>query len=122
MQNPSDFSALIETRKPVWIALSELFLDTDPSLAYAYIARTLAASPYTLNELYAILCYEVAPLLKINLYAPAGVWEGFDEDWLVKKLTPGINRKPWFSFGLPKAIQADWQETKRYIEIYRQKN
>ena len=67
MQNPSDFSALVETRKPVWIALSELFLDVDPSLAYDYIARTLAASPYTLNELYAILCDEVAPLLKSNL-------------------------------------------------------
>jgi hypothetical protein len=39
------------TRRPVWIALSDLFLDTDVRLHYASIVGVLAASPCSLDQL-----------------------------------------------------------------------
>lgn len=39
---------------PVWIALSDLLLDTDTRLSFPYIARTLAESPHSDHEIEAI--------------------------------------------------------------------
>ena len=66
-------------RRPVWAAWSELYLDTEPTAATLdAVARALAASPYAVAELAAILLDEVHPCLVINLLVPAGVWSGFD--------------------------------------------
>tara|TARA_B100000700_G_scaffold46361_1_gene48689 strand:+ start:3497 stop:3892 length:396 start_codon:yes stop_codon:yes gene_type:complete len=73
----------LDNRAPVWLALSELFLDTTVSDHYDAIARCCAHSPYSLNELAFILHYEVAPVLWRNLLSPAGHWSGFDEQWLI---------------------------------------
>ncbi|MFZ1389035.1 MAG: hypothetical protein WBP46_04450 [Thiolinea sp.] len=122
MQNKTDLSSLITARKPVWIALSQLFIISEYQDSPETIARTLAASSYTIDEIDAILRYELTPALRANLSIFAWPGDAFDEAWLVKKLTPRINRQPWFSFGLPKAIQADWQQVKQYLAIYRHKN
>jgi hypothetical protein len=74
-------------RHPVWIALSDLFLDTDTRLSFPYIARTLAASPYSDDELAAIFQNEVAPAVEFNLFDIAGEWAGFDETWLIDTIT-----------------------------------
>ena len=63
---------LIAERRDVWIALSDLFLDTDVRLSYPYIARVLAASPYSTNELALIFQNEVAPAVESNLFEVAG--------------------------------------------------
>lgn len=73
----------LEARKPVWLAFSELFLDTDVRMSYVYAADLLARSPYSLEELKRILDEEVAPALEFNLHDVAGEWAGFNEDWLV---------------------------------------
>ncbi|HPY39296.1 MAG TPA: hypothetical protein PLM98_02165 [Thiolinea sp.] len=122
MQNKTDLSSLIITRKPVWLALSQLFIVSEYQDSPEAIAHTLAASAYTMDEIYFILRYELTPVLRANLSIFAWPGDAFDEAWLVKKLTPRINRKPWFSFGLPKTIHADWQQVQRYVAIYRQKN
>ena len=49
----------VEDRRPVWSALSSLFLDTDTNLLIDYMIRTLSASPYSLDELNTILIDEV---------------------------------------------------------------
>src|SRR5688500_1297338 len=70
----------IEERAPVWIALSELFLDTElQDDDRERIAKTLAASPYSEKKLEEILRFEVTPVLKANLRCVAGEWSGFDE-------------------------------------------
>jgi hypothetical protein len=52
----------IESRRPVWAALSELFLDTNlDSADLNRIAKTLAISRYSLGELDQILLWEVFP-------------------------------------------------------------
>lgn len=76
-------AAELARRRPVWIALSRLWLDTaldDGEIAA--IAATLRAAGYPLAELERIYRREVAPVVHANSLVPAGVWDGFDPDWL----------------------------------------
>ena len=84
----------IERRKDVWLALSDLFLDTDVSLSYEHIARVCGASEYSLQELKEILESEVAPVCAENLLSIAGEWAGFDEQWLVNSILENMHNKP----------------------------
>ena len=70
-------------RESVWLALSELWLDTELDAAdLAAIAGTLAISGLTVEELEAIYRLEVAPVVWSNAWTTAGVWDGFDPAWL----------------------------------------
>ncbi len=80
-------STEIEKRKPVWSALSELWLDTEldePSLRH--IARVMYDSGYSLGELRYIHLDEVAHVVCFNLKTPAGEWVNFDDDWLIEQI------------------------------------
>lgn len=77
----------IENRRPVWRALSELFLDTElQDNDFSCIARTLAKSPYTLAEIERILFREVYPVCIPNMLSVAGEWAGFDFEWLEESI------------------------------------
>lgn len=82
-----------DARIPVWIALSELYLDTDVSVFHDAIAETLAASPYSPAELRDILMDDVHPALHANLMSVAGEWAGFDEAWLIERIE-AVGRQP----------------------------
>lgn len=70
----------IERRRPVWAAMSELFLDTELEPAdLEHIAAVLRVSGYGAPELREILRREVAPAFGPNLLGVAGVWAGWDE-------------------------------------------
>ncbi len=79
-------------RETVWLAFADLFLDTDVSIFYDYIARICAESPFSLQELKYILEREVAPVCAHNLMVSAGVWDGFDEQWLIKSISNKLKR------------------------------
>ena len=64
-------------RAPVWAALSNLFLDTDIALLYQYIAKELAASSYTDEELLRMLRTEAGPTFATNMFSIAGEWVGW---------------------------------------------
>lgn len=102
----------LDKRIPVWAALSELYLDTDVSLWYDSVARTLASSPYSLETLERILVDEVHPALHANLLQVAGEWAGFDDAWLVEHVQAVRRRPLWrrrlarLSFGM---VRDDWQ-------------
>ena len=87
----------IERRKPVWFALSELWVDTaltDSDLHH--IATVMVESGYSLNELRVICDSEIAPVVYKNLQTPVGVWSGFDESWLAQQIVTQINKpKRW---------------------------
>lgn len=71
------------TREALWLALSELWLDTElQAFQHAHIARVLQDSDLPLEEIEAILLYEVAPVVWRNAQCVAGVWAGFDRSWL----------------------------------------
>lgn len=101
-----------DARIPVWIALSELYLDTDVSVFHDAIADTLAASPYSVDDLRDILMDDVHPALHVNLMSVAGEWAGFDEAWLIERIE-AVGRQPrwrrrmsrWFA----RDIDAQWR-------------
>ncbi|MES2823454.1 MAG: hypothetical protein V4732_07625 [Pseudomonadota bacterium] len=109
----------LERRAVVWVALSDLFLDTDVSLSYDYIARVCSESTYTLAELKEILESEVAPTCSANLLSVAGEWAGFDEEWLVNNIRNNIRTKhepltgflkPFENFGFKSYIKDHWKK------------
>lgn len=74
---------MIASREDVWLALSELWLDHQPDEHdHRHIARVLLASGLSTEELHGIYLEEVAPLLWLNHWTTAGVWNGFDPAWL----------------------------------------
>ncbi len=78
----------LKRRKPVWIALSDLWLDTELSDSeLSYIASVMDESGYSIEELRSIYMDEVAPVVYTNLLSFAGVWDGFNEKWLVDEIT-----------------------------------
>ena len=77
----------LERLKPVWHALSELYLDTELSHNQILkIIQTLKASDFSLKELKQINQYHVFPVLHVNMVDTAGVWSSFDEVWLFESI------------------------------------
>lgn len=88
-------SSELDARIPVWIALSDLYLDTDVTLSHDDIVRTLIASPYSLDELHEMLMYDVHPVLYPNLLSMAGEWGGFEEAWLIERILVVRKQPRW---------------------------
>lgn len=90
----------ITQRRPVWVALSEFYLDTElQDEDFKWIAGVLLKSPYSLEEVKAIDRYEIFPVLQFNMLVPAGVWEGFEEALLVERITAHLARRSvWRNF------------------------
>ncbi len=87
----------IKRRKPVWFALSALWLDTELTDAdIQHIATVMVDSDFSLGELRVICDSEIAPVVYKNLKITAGVWSGFDESWLEQQIIKEINKpKRW---------------------------
>ncbi|MGC5746870.1 DUF7079 family protein [Chryseobacterium sp. NFX27] len=84
----------IKERKPVWIALSDFYLDTElQDYNFQYIAKIILESSYTFEEIKIINMYEVFPVLQPNLLQPAGEWAGFNEKWLIEAITDYLETK-----------------------------
>jgi hypothetical protein len=85
----------IANRKPIWTALSELWLDTELSAQdLERIARVLAASGFSIEELRHIYLAEVAPVVSPNLLGVAGQWASFDVDWLCSQILRNLKDRP----------------------------
>lgn len=83
----------IKERTPVWIALSDFYLDTElQDSDFQYIAKTILESPYTFEEIKSINTYEVFSVLQSNLLQPAGEWAGFNEKWLIGAITAHLEK------------------------------
>lgn len=120
----------IELRRPIWLALSDLFLDTDVSVSYEYIARVCSESEFSMLELKGILENEVAPAVSINLLSVAGEWAGFNEEWLVKRICqkaekeliiPNIIQKMLKSFRFKSHTEEHWGKILPKIKRIRMK-
>ncbi|MEM1001012.1 MAG: hypothetical protein AAGH46_00010 [Bacteroidota bacterium] len=85
----------IERRKPVWLAISEFYLDTELETNDALrIRETFRNSGYSLSELKNIDFYEVKPIVGMNLWSNTGEWAGFDEHWLWNQIqTRSLKKK-----------------------------
>ena len=87
----------IENRKPVWIALSELYLDTElQKYTHRWMAQIFLNSPYSWEEIMRINKYEVFPVLIHNMLSPAGQWMGFNEEWMIEAIQNSLKNKSIF--------------------------
>ena len=114
----------IDSRRAVWQALSDLFLDTDTSLSREWRARQLSQSPYSLDELEEILVTEVYPACRGNLFSIAGEWAGFDMHWLEGRIhrranSPLRSLHPFNLGRLTIATSLEWRATKRAVRAFR---
>ena len=100
---------------PVWDALSELFLDTELDDAdFERLGRSLADSPYTLDELETILYDEVYPVCISNLRSMVGEWAGFDRGALQAAILK--QKQSWFQ--TPRFLQAGrWMIREKWSKI-----
>ena len=84
----------ITDRIPIWLALSNLYLDTElQEDFYLDFAQKIKASPYSLEEVKAINKYEVFPVLQSNLTSVAGEWASFEEAWLIERITTRLKKR-----------------------------
>ena len=74
--------------------MSNLWLDTElQDHDLDHIARVLHESGYDRDALERVLAEEVAPVVYRNLYSVAGVWAGFDPDWLCAEISRRLHRR-----------------------------
>jgi hypothetical protein len=102
----------LERRRPMWVALSELFPDTELGPEdYQRIAQVLSVSGYSETELEQILCRELGPVLFFNLLIVAEEWAGFDSDRLEKGILRR-ERHSWLrwvpGFATLRMVGRDW--------------
>jgi hypothetical protein len=107
----------LELRQPLWIALSALYLDTEPD--WNGVAAVCSSSPFELAELQRILFDEVHPVVHLNLWSAAGVWDGFDQEWLIRSIL-SHKQEPLFRLPWPEARRYPWCELKPRIVAARQ--
>jgi hypothetical protein len=119
----------IEARMPLWEALSSLWLDTevtDPDVEW--IARVMVDSGLTIEELWRVYSYEVAPVVYKNRYSYAGQWSGFSSDWLRTQIVRNLHDRPrrtrfWTWFPITRSVMLspaddDW---KKVVAIVRRR-
>jgi hypothetical protein len=121
----------IQARLPLWEALSDLWLDTQLSDAYMEgIARVMDESGLTIDELWRVYSYEVAPVVYMNVYSFAGQWLGFSSDWLRTEIVRNLRDRPrrtrfWTLFPITRCLmlsQTDHAWKKLVAIVRRRRN
>ena len=100
-------------RRPVWQALSALFLDTETRPFVALSAAACLRSGYSEAELNFIWRSEISPVLAPNLLCAAGEWAGIDQVWLEDKIVHC--RRGLFDEAARWVNQGHWAEVCRLI-------
>lgn len=103
-----------DQKKKLWIALSNLFLDTElDDTAFCHIAGKIEESQLPLGEVTRILMEEVLPVCIPNLKCVAGEWSGFDEKWLIDSIIklkkPNAIQRALYKKDF-KMIKEDWEK------------
>lgn len=117
---------LFEERKLVWLALADLYLDTElQEWQFQDITGIFLKSPFNLEKIKKIDQYEVFPVLFSNLLNPAGEWAGFEEKRLVKNIMTWMEFRSKLDILAIKCIYPIYEPInrdywKRLEEIYNQ--
>ncbi|NLE47038.1 MAG: hypothetical protein GX614_01405 [Sandaracinaceae bacterium] len=108
----------LERRRPVWLALSALYLDTELGEDdHARIAEALRESGYSAEELEEILYRELHPVLCMNLISVAGEWAGFDMEWVEEEILRRRRREARVAIVFGKwLVSNEWSQLKERIE------
>lgn len=109
----------IERRMPLWIDLSDTFLDTElTDDAYRRIAATISGSEFTEDQALAIYREDVAPAFAVNLLDPAGEWAGWRDEYVRERVLKA--RKSWRSRLLVRLsfqghIRDEWNRIRAFL-------
>ncbi len=83
-----------EEREVIWLALSNIYLDTELQESdFRILAREIKVTNLALEEVVKINKLEVYPVLYINLLTSVGVWTGFDEEWFFDSIQKVLGAK-----------------------------
>lgn len=113
--------AEILRRLPLWIAFSDLYLDTETGdSTYAAIARACHQSGYARQELRAILFDEVGPAFCGNLLQVAGEWAMFSAEEVelaLRKQRLHHRKFPWpFRRMLTRYTEEQWCTVEHWLD------
>ncbi len=110
----------LENRRPVWIACSALFLDTElQDYTYQSIGQICRQSPYTCDELDAIMFNELWPAFSANLKSVAGEWAGWRPEFIEDQVLKAYKRRwrlPPFLSPMYRSFRTDWAKVREFIE------
>lgn len=112
--------AELAQRRPLWDAMSDLFLDTEVRFFIPSVVRVCATSHYTVEQLERIFWVEVFPLGIGNLLQVAGEWGmlKLDEAALVRRAEAG--RSPTVSKLVSGWMVAhEWDGVRTLVEVLR---
>ena len=116
----NEVSELLNARREVWIALSDLWLDTElDDSRLDEIAAVVCGSGFSRDEVQAIFHYELAPFLGWNCLIAAGECSGFDADWVCEQAAkrmgkPSLLKRILVGTGIMTYAARDaWQEVER---------
>ncbi len=122
----------LKRRRPVWEALSDLFLDTElTDEEYRSIAERIVSSGYSPSEIHTILWDEVYPAAECNIRLPAGEWSSFDGDWLQERILSRQHGRTVLEritaalpvIGPASIVRKEWADLLRYLpESFRDEN
>jgi hypothetical protein len=114
----------INKRLPLWIAFSDLFLDTEiTDSCRKHIASKIKESPFNPEEVINILWLEVFPAVCDNLRDVAGEWAGFNEQWLTERIlnVKSGKEEAFSNYGMLNVEQVlaitenEWEQCCRYL-------
>lgn len=114
----------LTARRPIWLALSTMFLNADVALTRDARVQALAASGLAVDALEHILIHEVYPACWANLSDPAGEARGFDPAWLEARiLARGTRTANWDALVQLAQIAVphsdEWQATQAALQARR---
>ena len=112
VNNPNN----LQNKTKIYILLSEFYLDTElDENSIKRIITDLVKEDLSLTEILEINKKEVYPVLAYNLISVAGIWQGFEEENLIKEINKYSKKTRWgkfihnlplfFHFGLKKEIE-----------------
>jgi len=102
-------SMLVEDKHRIWVELANLFFfDQEPTDAdYQYVSSLLKDKSWSKEDVLQNVVEFIAPHVASNVghgfYPVIGLWDGFDEGWLIKKIEHSMiirQKYPKFYFGL----------------------
>lgn len=88
-------SGAMTAQETVWMAMSDLFLDTDVDAQVPRITAILRQAPFDLATLDRMFLEDVFPVCIGNLHQIAGVWDGFDRAALLARLHEEGGKRLW---------------------------
>lgn len=100
-------------RREVWVALSDLFLDTETRWYLPRAAFVGLREGCSWPELTRIFHDEVAPVVAANLLDVAGDWGGFPEEWLCGQIEARAPGPTLISRGVTAGMTSLWQAVGR---------